>query len=545
MAHKDFPGSGDNGDGVTPPNGQQGVPGEGQNKPGQFGQQGPGQGQPGQQGQGFPGQQNGRPGQPGQPQQGQPQGGWSQYGQPGQNARPGQPGAGQGQQPGQFGQPNGRPGQGQPGQGQPQQGQGFPGQQNGQFGQGRPGQPGQPGHGQPGQGFPGQQNGRPGQPGQAGAFGAGQQGRPGQPGQPQNGQFGQGRPGQSGAFGATGMNGQQGGKKKTGLWIGIGAGVLALILLLIFIPMAIKGGKGGGSAASGPEGEAENAVNDYINALKDGKAQDAISKMDTSSMSGFDKAAPQYSDKVYSQAKNRPQSFEKSSVDKISDDYVKVTGKVKQKNKDLDAEYTVRKIGGEWKVSPKSAYMTAPSIDGSPEGFPLIMNGATLKSSSSSSASDLLPGDYEFSSVSNEYFTSNKVTKTVWVDGTDEGNSQTSDITVKSTEKARAKVQSTIEGMLKKCAADKDTKTCGSGKFNAYSTEGKLTDLKVSIGKMPQMSFKNDSTPNRYSVDTTKDGSIHYDAKLDGRPTSDDEDFSVVALVTLGADGSVKEAKIY
>lgn len=342
------------------------------------------------------------------------------------------------------------------------------------------------------------------------------------------------------------MHGQQGGKKKTGLWIGIGAGVLALILLLIFIPMAINAGKkGGGSAASGPEGEAENAVNSYITALKDGKAQEAISKMDTSTMSGFDKAAPQYSDKVYSQAKNRPQSFEKTSVDKISDDYVKVTGKVKQKNKDLDAEYTVRKVGGEWKVSPKSSYVSAPNISGSPEGFPLVMNGATLKSTSSSAASDLLPGDYEFSSVSNEYFTSNKVTKTVWVDGTDEGNSQTSDITVKSSEKARAKVQSTIESMLKKCAADKDTRTCGSGKFNAYSTEGKLTDLKVSIGKMPKMSFKNDTTPNRYSVDTTKDGSIHYEAKLDGQPTTDDEDFSVVATVTLGADGSVKEAKIY
>ena len=132
---------------------------------------------------------------------------------------PGQYGGGQGSQPGQYGAPSypGGPGT------YPQQGN-YPGQAP-QYGSGPAGQYGGPG-------YPG---------GQYGAGQGGQYGAPGYPGAP-GGPGGPGGPGNQ-YPGAGGPNGPRGGypagygqqpkQSKTGLFVGIGVGVVALIALVV------------------------------------------------------------------------------------------------------------------------------------------------------------------------------------------------------------------------------------------------------------------------------------------------------------------------
>ena len=145
----------------------------------------------------------------------------------------------------------GQPPQGQGPQGQPPQGPG-------------PGPQGPP-QGYPPQGYPQQ----PGYPPQ--------QGYPGQPYAPQPYGPGPGQPGQPG---------QEPKKKRTGLFVLIGAGALALLLAVVAVVVNLGGqseGAGGGTTGSGgtssapAAASASDAVNGYLQAVAKGDAKTAVS----------------------------------------------------------------------------------------------------------------------------------------------------------------------------------------------------------------------------------------------------------------------------
>ncbi|MDE1655345.1 SKG-like transmembrane protein [Actinotignum schaalii] len=144
-----------------------------------------------------------------------------------QGNQPGLYGAGQGNQHGSAGYPGVQAGPGSqyPGQaGYPQQGN-YPGQAP-QYGSGQAGQYGGPG-------YPGGQYGA-GQGGQYGAGQGGQYGAPGYPGGPGNQYPGGGPNGPNGPRGAYPAGyGQQPKQSKTGLFVGIGVGIVALIALVV------------------------------------------------------------------------------------------------------------------------------------------------------------------------------------------------------------------------------------------------------------------------------------------------------------------------
>jgi hypothetical protein len=368
--------------------------------------------------------------------------------------------------------------------------------------------------------------------------------------QPPQNQFGQQQSGQS--FPA--YQSQQPEKKtKTGLWIGLGAGALALILLVVFL-VSMNGRKDSGAAAgssensssapAGPEGEAEQAVQGYVANLKDGKAQDAIKLLDTQYLSGFDSTAPQFKDEVYSTAKNRPQSFVRTSTEKVTDDYVKVTGKVAQKDRDLDTEFTVKKVGGQWKISPQYSMISAPTVAGSDDSFSVLMNGQKI-GKDRSLLTGTLPGDYEFSTAQTKYFTSNSVTRTVWADGTDESGAGATTLTVKPTSEAEKAAAAAVASTLTKCAEKQDVSTCGS-RFKVTGLNFQLTDLKVSVQKQPVLKITASKyTPTQLDVETSTPGTVKYDYKEDGTPASQTKDLKPSGTVTLRADGTVQEIKLY
>ncbi|MCG0288328.1 hypothetical protein [Streptomyces sp. PSAA01] len=143
------------------------------------------------------------------------------YNQPGPyGQQPGQPGP-YGQQPGQPG-PYGQGGAaGQPGYGYPQQPQGQPGPY------GQPPQPPQPGYGYPGQ----------------------PQGQPGPYGQPPN-PYGQQQPyGQPGMPGPYQPDPGQGGGKKKGLWLAIGA--VVVVAAVVGGVLVVQGGDDNGGGGGG------------------------------------------------------------------------------------------------------------------------------------------------------------------------------------------------------------------------------------------------------------------------------------------------------
>ncbi|GAA1349909.1 hypothetical protein [Falsarthrobacter nasiphocae] len=354
--------------------------------------------------------------------------------------------------------------------------------------------------------------------------------------------------------------GSGGPKKKTGLIVGLVLGglvVLGLIIALIANLMNVVG-KGsskdasstssdGQSYSKGDQGEAEKTVSTYVDALRDGKAQDALKKMDTD-MVGLDPDQPYYKDEVYSKAKNRPEGFSRTDSKRVSDDWYKVSGTVKQKSRDLPVEYDVRRIGGEWKVAPRSSYVSLPHVYASGAKFPVTVNGVSVSDSSSTSATSMknpLPGDYEISSINNTYFTTKPVTATAWADGSKEGSSGTSKLEVKPTAEAQKTVVTAVTEAMKTCAAKLDHKTCGR-EFNAYSSQGKLEGLKVTIAKMPVIeATAGSSSPNRFTISTTTKGTMDYDAKLNGQPVQASRDLDISGSATMSPEGKVQELKLY
>lgn len=376
-----------------------------------------------------------------------------------------------------------------------------------------------------------------------------------------------------------------------GVWIGIGAALLAAILLTVFgLNMAKRGGGDGGTPAGGaatasptaeqgapteaasPSGESSasdqateqaseqasssaeegepaagnptEATKSYFAALKDGKAQQAIKLLNTEYVSNFDPKAVQFKDEVYAKAKNRPESFSVTDVEEIGETMAKVTGTVKQKERELPVTLSLNKVGGVWKISPTYRSLSVPTVKGGLDTFGLSVNGAEL-ASGVYTLSGALPGDYDFSGPKTDYFTSTDVTKTVWADGSAEAAGTASSIAVTPTAKATATAEKAVQDALVTCAKKQDVKTCGS-KFKVKGLDFTLTDLTVAVREKPVLSVEPSTfKATRFEVKTTTPGVIGYDYKADGIPESQDKDLSVSGSVELGADGKVTKIQLY
>jgi hypothetical protein len=308
----------------------------------------------------------------------------SQPPQGGRGPQGGQPSEG----PGDPAQGGARP-QGSPGQPGPQ---GYPPQ---------PGQPGYPPQGYPQQGYPPQgypqqqgyppQGGYPGQP-----YGPGQQGGgygfvpP--PGGPQPYQPGAQPPGQPPG---------QPAKKRTGLFVLIGAGALALILAVVAIAVNLRGddetaggggstgGTGGASASasSAPAAIASDAVSGFLQALVEKDPQKALSyaadpNVDAQLMTPAVLATS---------AKLAP--IGNVQVPAVTDqDATTVAATYTLGSTPVTASYDVVKMGDDWKLSQVAAPVDV-TVAQDP-AVPMLVNGVRVKSGSLT----LLPGAYRFTS---------------------------------------------------------------------------------------------------------------------------------------------------
>ncbi|GAB2567241.1 hypothetical protein [Microlunatus antarcticus] len=297
--------------------------------------------------------------------------------QPPQGDQPQQPPHPPQNQPAQGNPPQGQPPQGYPQQGQPQQG--YP-QQQGGFGpqQGRPGQP-------PYAGGPGPYPPQPYPP------------APYQQGPYQPGPYPQGPPPQGGYPPGGYPPGQGPKKKRTGLFVLIGAGALALILAVVAVAVNLGGrddvaGGGtttGGSTAAAPAAAtASDAVNGYLQAVAKGDAAAAVayaydpSTVDTTALTpevlaASGKAAP----------------ITDIQVGSSDPDSTSVAASYQLGSTPVSTSFDVLKASNDtWKLVTVATDVDLTSMQDS--GIPLLMNGSKIKPGPLS----LLPGSYRFSS---------------------------------------------------------------------------------------------------------------------------------------------------
>ena len=344
-----------------------------------------------------------------QPPQGErgPQGGQPPEGQGDPGAQGGtRPPAGAGPQgprppvPGPQGHP---PQPGQPGYPARPGPQGYPPQPGPQ---GYPPQPGQPGYPvQPGQpGYPPQ--GYPAQPGRQGFPPQGYPKQPGYPGQPYGGAPGP----QAGGYGFVPPPGgpqpyQPGAqppgqptKKRTGLFVLIGAGALALILAIVAIAVNLRGdndtaggggatgGNGGASTSSAPAALPSDAVAGFLQALVQQDPQKALgyaadpTSVDTSLMTPA---------MLASSAKLAP--LANVQVPPVTDkDATTVATTYTLGATPVTATYDVIKVGDDWKLSQVAAPVDVTFAQD--PAVPMFVNGVRVKNGSLM----LLPGAYRF-----------------------------------------------------------------------------------------------------------------------------------------------------
>ena len=287
----------------------------------------------------------------------------------GQGPRGGQPNQGPGPQG--YPPPASRPGQ------PPYPPQGYP-QQQGRPPQGYPQQPGYP----PPPGYP-QQQGYPQQPNGGGPQGPGY-GMP--PGGPQP--YGPGQPGQPG---------QQPAKKRTGLFVLIGAGALALILAVVAVAVNLggrddtagsgTGGTGGGGTSGAPAAaSASDAVNGYLQAVAKGDVQTAVSyAVDPSSVSTT-YMTPQV---LVASAKLAPMTA--ISVAPSDPDATTVPATYRLGSTAVSTSFDVMKDSDDaWKLVSVASDLDLSAVQD--ESIPMLMNGTKVETGSFS----VLPGAYRF-----------------------------------------------------------------------------------------------------------------------------------------------------
>ena len=310
-------------------------------------------------------------------------------------------------------QPEGRPqGQQPSGPGPQQPGQGMPpgGYPQGGYPQGTP-QGGMPpggyprgGYPQPGpQGYP-PQGGYPGQPGQPGPQGfAGGPYGPAQPGgpygagaQPPSGQPPYGQPSQP-----------QGGKKRTGLFVLIGAGALALVLAVVAVAVNL-GGRDDSADGSGNGGTTQptqatkpsDAVQGFL---------DAVAANDSARALGYLYEQP--SDTTFLTDEALAASNKIAPLSAISVPEVKelttdgITASFTLGDKTYSHKFTPFRDGDDWKLYDG---VSEVSLSGRrAESLPMLVNGTKVTADSLF----LAPGTYEFTSSSKwiSYGSSNRL----------------------------------------------------------------------------------------------------------------------------------------
>ncbi len=302
------------------------------------------------------------PGDAGRPGGASPQGPGQQG--PSQQGYPSQPGpSGQPPFPPQGYPPAGaRPPQGYPPQGNPQQG--YPPQGN------------------PQQGYPPQQP-YPGAPGPQGAgYGV-------PPGGPQPYPYGPYGP-------VPGQTGQQPKKKRTGLFVLIGVGALALILAVVAVGVNLAGrsdsagggsggGTGGGGASSAPAAAtASDAVQGYLQAVAKGDAQAAVAyAVDPTSV----KTTYMTPAVLAASAKLAPLTDIQVGTSDPDATTVPVTYRLGSTR--VDTSYDVLKASdGTWKLIQVASILDLSAVQD--DAVPMLVNGLRVKPGPFS----VLPGTY-------------------------------------------------------------------------------------------------------------------------------------------------------
>lgn len=306
----------------------------------------------------------------------------SQPPQDGQDPQVGQPSPGQG---GTAPQGGGNPPQ-RPGPQGPYPPQGFP----------QPGYP--PRQGYPPQGYP-QQPGHPGQQPYAGVPGP-QPYAPYAPGPYAPGQY---APGQYGP-GQAGPPGQEPKKKRTGLFVLIGVGALALILVVVAFAVNLGGshegagggttGGGGGGGSSAPAAAtASDAVSGFLQAVAKGDPATAVSYaaspgLDTTLMTPEVLAAS---------AKLAPMTD--IAVTPVTDpDATSVPVTYTLGKTPVSTSFEVVKTSDDaWKLAAISTDLDVSVVK--EDGIPMLVNGVALKKATVA----LLPGVYRFTSGQPNY----------------------------------------------------------------------------------------------------------------------------------------------
>ena len=256
--------------------------------------------------------------------------------------------------------PQGYPPQGPPPQSHPQQG--YPPQRHPQ-----PGYPPRPGF-PPQQGYPGQPYAGPGpQPYPPGPD------RPGQPGQAPT-------------------------KKRTGLFVLIGVGALALLLSVVAVAVNLGGksesaaggtsgtGAGGGSSSAPPVASASDAVNGYLQAVAKGDAKTALTYAADPSTVTTTYMTPAV---LAASAKLAP--ITGIQVDASDPDATSVPVTYRLGSTKVDTSYDVLKTSdGSWKLVTVASDVDLTSVQDS--AVPMLMNGTKVKPEPFS----VLPGVYRF-----------------------------------------------------------------------------------------------------------------------------------------------------
>jgi hypothetical protein len=292
---------------------------------------------------------------------------------PGPQGYPPQPGGGQPPYPPQ-GYP---PRQGQP----PYPPQGYPQQPAYPPQPGYPGQQGYP----PQPGYPPGQQGYPGQPPYAGGPGPQPPGYGTPPGGPSPYPPGPGQPG-------------PGPRRRTGLFVLIGAGALALVLAVVAFAVNLGGrndGAGGGTGGTGGGGTASSApaaasagdaVNGYLQAVAKGDVQTAVSYATDPSAVDTTYMTPAV---LATSARLAPITDIK--VGPSDPDATTVPATYRLGSSPVDTSFDVMKTSNdEWKLISVATVLDLTAVQD--DAIPMLINGTKLKPGPFS----VLPGQYRF-----------------------------------------------------------------------------------------------------------------------------------------------------
>jgi hypothetical protein len=408
---------------------------------------------------------------------------------------------------------------------------------------GPPAQPPYPPQGYPQQGYPPQGYPQQGYPPQ----GRPQQGPPppyGGPGAPAGGYGlppGGPQPYQPGPYQPSPTQpGQQPGKKRTGLFVLIGAGLLALVLVVVAV--AVRGGtdEGAGSSPAGTSStgappaaaKASDAVQGFLEAVAANDAARAL---------GFVDQAPEdtalLTDAVL-QASSAQAPLGSISVPEVSDQYAyKVPATFSLGGKSYSRDFDVKDSGNGWKVSNG-----VTKVDVSyqrQETLPMIVNGVKVTSD------ELLvvPGTYTFTSGSKwvSWGTSNKVTFA------DEYPTLPFKIKPTLTKAGRDTVLAQTKSAFKRCLAQHKLrpKGCPNRINDTLGIKVKESTVRWRVTKDP---FRNAKIDLDSSDPTSATGSFYPDYRIKFRGTkggvTGTVDTDVIGLTSFETVADLSKAKV-